>query len=71
MKKLVEKVENAPESCGVYAFLKNGKPIYIGKAKNLKERLKAYINFLDTRETEKRDNKRESKASWSTRTSYS
>jgi len=51
MKNLVEKVENAPESCGVYAFLKNGKPIYIGKAKNLKERLKAYINFLDTRET--------------------
>jgi excinuclease ABC subunit C len=51
MKNLINKVESAPETCGVYIFLKDKKPIYIGKAKNLKERLKAYINFLDTRET--------------------
>jgi excinuclease ABC subunit C len=45
MKNLVEKVENAPESCGVYAFLKNGKPIYIGKAKNLKGKIKGLYQF--------------------------
>lgn len=36
-------LENAPETPGVYRMLdKNGKIIYIGKAKNLKNRLKQY-----------------------------
>ncbi len=48
---LRKKVESAPSSCGVYIFLSDGKPIYIGKSKNIKERLKAYIQFSDSRET--------------------
>lgn len=32
-----------PESPGVYSFIQNGKPIYIGKAVNLKNRLKSYL----------------------------
>ncbi len=49
--KIREKVEYAPSSCGVYIFLSGGKPIYIGKSKNIRERLRAYIDFSDTRET--------------------
>ena len=42
-KKLVEQINNAPEKSGVYIF-KNGKNyIYIGKAKNLKNRLKGHL----------------------------
>lgn len=48
---LRKKAENAPSSCGVYLFLSDGKPIYIGKSKNIKERLKAYIGLSDSRET--------------------
>ena len=32
-----------PETPGVYKFLKNGKPIYIGKSINLKNRLNSYL----------------------------
>jgi len=32
-------IENFPEDPGVYIFKKDGKPIYIGKAKNIKKRL--------------------------------
>jgi len=37
------KVGYPPERCGVYFFLKNEKPIYIGKAANLKKRLSSYF----------------------------
>ncbi|ADC88822.1 excinuclease ABC, C subunit [Thermocrinis albus DSM 14484] len=35
----LETLKRAPESCGVYLFQRKGRPIYIGKAKNIKERL--------------------------------
>ncbi len=42
-KELVEQINNAPKKSGVYIF-KNGKNyIYIGKAKNLKNRLKGHL----------------------------
>ncbi len=34
-----EVIKNFPEDPGVYIFKRNGKPIYIGKAKNIKKRL--------------------------------
>ena len=43
----VEKIPNAP---GVYIFRDNqGNIIYVGKAKNLKDRLRAYLELSDTR----------------------
>lgn len=42
---LINKINNAPTTCGVYLFKnKEGKIIYIGKARNLKERLKYYLS---------------------------
>jgi excinuclease ABC subunit C len=42
---LINKITNAPTTCGVYLFKnKEGKIIYIGKARNLKERLKYYLS---------------------------
>ena len=45
------KLQNLPKSSGVYLFKnKSGKYIYIGKAKNLKNRVRTYfhsINNLD------------------------
>ena len=42
---VVNKINNAPTTCGVYLFKnKEGKIIYIGKARNLKERLKYYLS---------------------------
>lgn len=35
---------NFPESSGVYVYFKNKKPIYIGKAINLKRRVSSYFN---------------------------
>ncbi len=44
------RVQSLPESPGVYLMKdKEGKVIYIGKAKNLKERVRSYFNFQDTR----------------------
>ena len=48
---VIKSALSSPSSCGVYMFLKGGKPIYIGKSKNIRERLKAYIELSDTRET--------------------
>ncbi len=42
--RIISTVESAPELSGVYIFKSGGRPIYIGKAKNLKHRLKNYIN---------------------------
>ena len=42
---LINKINNAPTTCGVYLFKnKEGEIIYIGKARNLKERLKYYLS---------------------------
>ena len=35
---------NIPESPGVYLMKKNNKVIYVGKAKNLKNRVSSYFN---------------------------
>ncbi len=39
-----EEVKNFPESPGVYIFKSKGKPIYIGKAKNIKKRLMQHLS---------------------------
>ena len=46
MNKIIEqKIQKSPESCGVYKFFdQNNKIIYIGKASNLKKRLRSYLN---------------------------
>jgi excinuclease ABC subunit C len=45
MKTIDESINTLPESSGVYVFRdKEGNIIYIGKAKNLKDRVKSYIN---------------------------
>lgn len=47
-----EEFKNLPESCGVYYFYnKAGKPIYIGKAKNIKKRVSTH--FIGKTETKK------------------
>ncbi len=43
---LKSKIRNLPNSSGVYQYFdKNGKLLYIGKAKNLKNRVKSYFKF--------------------------
>ena len=43
---MLEKIKNAPESSGIYQYFdENGKVLYIGKAKNLKKRIKSYFRF--------------------------
>ena len=46
LKNFMDKIlKNLPDSPGVYRFIdKNGEIIYIGKAKNLKKRVKSYFN---------------------------
>ncbi|WP_333784498.1 excinuclease ABC subunit UvrC [Thermocrinis sp.] len=36
---MIELIKNAPQTCGVYLFKKGNKVLYVGKAKNIKERL--------------------------------
>lgn len=44
------KTKNAPRTTGVYLMIgKNGKVIYIGKAKNLRSRIRSYFTGTDTR----------------------
>ncbi len=38
-------IKNFPESPGVYIFKREGKPIYIGKAKNIKKRLQQHAQM--------------------------
>ncbi len=47
---LKDKLRNIPKKPGVYQFLnKDGEVIYVGKAKNLKNRVSQYINGHDNR----------------------
>jgi excinuclease ABC subunit C len=47
---LQNKAKNAPRTTGVYLMTgKNGKVIYIGKAKNLRSRIRSYFTGTDTR----------------------
>lgn len=43
------RISLAPQSPGVYIFLSGGHPIYIGKSKSIRDRIKAYLDFTDTR----------------------
>jgi len=46
MNKLLQQVQNLPVDAGVYHYYdKNGKLLYIGKAKNLINRVKSYFRF--------------------------
>jgi len=48
-----ETIKQAPENTGVYIFKdKKGKILYIGKAKNLKNRLLSYINYKKSQTTQ-------------------
>jgi len=48
MKNLKEKISSVPETSGVYMFLdKKGRVLYIGKAKNLKARLRSYLQISE------------------------
>ncbi len=46
---MINKIKNLPNSAGVYQYFdKNGKLLYVGKAKNLKNRVKSYWTFTPT-----------------------
>ncbi len=46
MKSLTNTIKNLPSNAGIYEFLdKKGKILYIGKAKNLKNRIRSYFSF--------------------------
>ncbi|WP_448583647.1 excinuclease ABC subunit UvrC [Thermocrinis sp.] len=36
---MIELIKNAPQACGVYLFKRGNKVLYVGKAKNIRERL--------------------------------
>ncbi|MDD3156000.1 MAG: GIY-YIG nuclease family protein [Candidatus Pacebacteria bacterium] len=43
-KTITNKIKNSPQLPGVYIFFNKKENIYIGKANNLKQRLKSYLN---------------------------
>ena len=45
---LVSLIEKAPEKCGVYIFKGKKKPIYIGKAKNIRKRLLQHLKLSES-----------------------
>lgn len=48
---LEQKLQNLPSSAGIYQYFdKNGKLLYVGKAKVLKNRVKSYFKFTPTLE---------------------
>jgi len=50
---LIEKIKNLPNKPGVYQYFdENGKLLYIGKAKDLKKRVKSYFRFNPFRPSE-------------------
>jgi excinuclease ABC subunit C len=51
---LQKKIKNLPPKPGVYQYFdKNGKLLYVGKAKNLKKRVKSYFRFNPFRAADK------------------
>ena len=43
---LTETIQQLPSSAGIYQYFdKDGRLLYIGKAKNLSNRVKSYFNF--------------------------
>ncbi len=42
-----EKIKKAPHEPGIYIFSEQGKPLYIGKASNLRNRLRSYLQSTD------------------------
>jgi len=65
MDELKKQIDQAPEKPGVYLFRNNeGKYIYIGKAKNIKNRLKGHIQQLKLDPKEKKIFMESSKIEW-------
>ncbi len=51
---LKEKLQTIPSSSGVYQYFdKDGKLLYVGKAKNLRNRVKSYFRFTSSTEPSK------------------
>lgn len=49
MQTLEQKLQNLPDNSGIYQYFdENGKLLYVGKAKNLKNRVKSYFKFTPT-----------------------
>lgn len=46
---IIKKIKSAPQSPGVYIFYQNKIPLYIGKAANLKNRLRNYLRVTDVK----------------------
>lgn len=44
---IINKIKSAPKTSGVYIFYEKNKVLYIGKASNLKERLRSYLKTTD------------------------
>lgn len=44
---IIQKIKGAPTEPGVYTFYQGNKVLYIGKAANLKNRLKSYLKITD------------------------
>ncbi len=47
LKAIIQKIKTAPKDPGVYIFYQGKLPLYIGKASNLKNRLKNYLQVSD------------------------
>ncbi len=43
-----EVIERAPQKCGVYIFKGKSRPVYIGKAKNIRKRLQQHLRLSET-----------------------
>ncbi len=61
---LKEIIENSPEKPGVYIFKKGRKPVYIGKAKNIKKRLLQHLKLSETDPKERMILKESDKVEW-------
>ncbi|HMY10264.1 MAG TPA: GIY-YIG nuclease family protein, partial [Turneriella sp.] len=51
---LSERISHAPDSCGVYQWFEHAgdrTPLYVGKARNLRSRLRQYLNSDDLKTT--------------------
>ena len=44
---IIEKIKSSPKEPGVYIFYKGDKVLYVGKAANLRARLKSYLKITD------------------------